>query len=52
MTLDNMRALGARSIDVTCRCGRDTTNDVSGLSGLIEVPALRGQHCAPGRTRF
>ena len=41
MTLDNMRALGLRSIDITCACGREAIGDVSDLSGLIEVPALR-----------
>ena len=41
MTLDNMRALGVRSIDITCQCGREAIIDVSGLSGLIEVPTLR-----------
>ena len=31
MTLDNVRALGVRSIDVTCRCGQEATIDVSDL---------------------
>jgi hypothetical protein len=41
MTIDNMRALGVRSIRVTCQCGLEAVVDVSGLSGVIEVPALR-----------
>jgi hypothetical protein len=41
MILDNMRALGVRSIDITCACGREAIVHVSDLSGLIEVPALR-----------
>jgi hypothetical protein len=31
MTTDNMRALGVRSIDVTCLCGREAIIDVSGF---------------------
>jgi hypothetical protein len=42
MTLDNMRALGVQSIDVTCQCGRETIIDASDLSGLIEIPAHAG----------
>jgi hypothetical protein len=41
VTLDNMRALGVRAVDVTCQCGLEATVDVSALSGLIEVLALR-----------
>jgi hypothetical protein len=40
MTLDNMRALGVRSIDVKCGCGRVAIIDFSNLSGLSEIPAL------------
>jgi len=39
MTLDNMRAVGVHSIDVTCQCGKDASVAVSDLSGLIEIPA-------------
>jgi len=41
MTIDNMRALHVPFLDVTCQCGREAIIDVSGLSGLIEVPTLR-----------
>ena len=41
MTLDKMRALGVRSM--TCQRGREAIVDVSDLSGLIEVPTLRGR---------
>jgi hypothetical protein len=41
MTLDNMRAFGVRSLDVTCQCGREAIIDVSDLLGLIEIPTFR-----------
>jgi hypothetical protein len=41
MSLENMRTLGVRSVDVTCACGNRASIDVSTLPGEIEVPALR-----------
>jgi hypothetical protein len=46
MTIDNMRALGVPSLDVTCQCGREVIVDASHLSGLIEIPTLRRRFSA------
>jgi ribosomal protein S27E len=41
MTLGNMRGLGPRSLDVTCKaCGHHTTVNVDGEPDDVTVPSL------------
>jgi hypothetical protein len=41
MDLANMRSLGVTRIDVYCRCGHQSTIDVSELPGELAVPDIK-----------
>lgn len=41
MSLDNMRALGPRSIDLYCSCGHCAKVNVDDYPGDTKVPAMR-----------